>query len=63
VVGPAGTSGGAPTSAGPAGSVAPGGTIPNTGRDTTPEVLIAALLFLLGAIALALARRPRPDES
>jgi LPXTG-motif cell wall-anchored protein len=43
--------------------MAPGDTIPRTGRDTTPLTLIAALLVVLGLLAVMLVRRPRPDES
>jgi LPXTG-motif cell wall-anchored protein len=41
----------------------PGGTIPSTGRDTTPMVLFAGLLLMLGATAIALVRRPGNDHS
>jgi LPXTG-motif cell wall-anchored protein len=38
------------------------GTIPSTGRDTTPMVLFAALLLMLGAAAIVLVRRPGNDQ-
>jgi LPXTG-motif cell wall-anchored protein len=41
----------------------PGGTIPSTGRDTTPTVLFATLLLVLGALAVMLVRRPGNHQS
>jgi hypothetical protein len=45
------------------GSTVPGGTIPSTGRDTTPTVLFATLLLVLGALAVMLVRRPGNHQS